>query len=355
MIILIGLKDGLRPLQVSIEMAEQESLLLFLLFLLVANSGCTAVPLRALAARSYAALGDSYATGAGAGHLIFTPGAGFGCGHYSDAYPVQVANSTNLDIEEFKNLACGGMTSATVLREQVPHIGGSDVVSVTVSGNEVNFFVVLNECVYHWWPSSTCEAALAKARGLIESHVLWDNLQALVRGAREKLEADALLLVTGYARFFNDQTEICDHVTFSRTRPLDYLTKAKRKTLNQLVTMLNDVIRASAEVHGAVYVDIDTPFEGHRFCEEGVQEPDLGREKTWFFNLPSVETDEYVSEQMLLVQNQNLQENGKIKRLANGDFPNIETWRVFHPTSLGHRGIAMKITDEVLARTTAAK
>ncbi len=339
----------------SINMAAEESVILLLLFLLVANSDCTAVPLRPFAARTYAALGDSYAAGAGAGHLIFTPSGGLGCGHYSDAYPVQVANSTNLDIENFKNLACGGMTSVTVLRDQVPHIGGADVVTVTVSGNEVDFFVVLNECVYHWWPSSTCEAELAKARGLIESHVLWDNFQALVRGAGEKLQPDALLLVTGYARFFNDHTNICDHVTFSRTRPLDYLTRAKRKTLNQLVMMLNDVIRATAEVHGAVYVDIDAAFEGHRFCEEEVQEPDLRRHETWFFNLPSAETSMHVSEQMLRVQNQNLQAHGGINRLPNGDFPNIETWRVFHPTSLGHKGIAMVIMDEVLARTAGGK
>jgi hypothetical protein len=40
-----------------------------------------------------------------------------------------------------------------------------------------------------------------------------------------------------------------------------------------------------ARAHGAVYEDVDRVFEGHRFCEEGVVEPELGREGTWFFNV----------------------------------------------------------------------
>ncbi|KIW18494.1 hypothetical protein PV08_02782 [Exophiala spinifera] len=298
--------------------------------------------------RTYAALGDSYAAGAGAGHLIFTPGWGYGCGHWSDAYPVQISNSSKLGFGEFRNLACGGATSSTVLHDQVPRIANSDVVSITVSGNEVEFFMVLNECVYHWWTSSSCEAKLVEARARIESHVLWDNFQALVRGALDRLKPGALLLVTGYARFFNERTDICDHVTFSRTRPLDYLTKAKRTALNHLVGMLNDVIRATAEAYGAVYVDIDAAFEGHRFCEAGVQEPDLGREETWFFNLPSAMTDEVVTKQPL--QNPIGVAHGRSIGVSNSDILDMERWRVFHPTSLGHKGIAGVLIDEVVAR-----
>lgn len=301
--------------------------------------------------RTYAALGDSYAAGAGAGHLIFTPGWGYGCGHWSDAYPVQVANDSSLSINDFRNLACGGATSRTVLHDQVPHIANSDVVSITVSGNEVEFFVVLNECVYHWWTSSSCEAKLVEARRRIESHVLWDNFQALVRGALDNMKPGALLLLTGYAKFFNEQTDICDHATFSRTRPLDYLTKKKRKALNQLVDMLNDVIRATADAYSAVYVDIDTAYEGHRFCEDGVHEPDLGRDETWFFNLPPTEADEVLTKQTWQIRSWD--GHGSSSGLSDNDFLNVERWRVFHPTSLGHRGIAEVLVDEVVTRTTA--
>ena len=47
---------------------------------------------------SYAALGDSYASGDGAGSSKLLPNWDISCGRFSEAYPVQLANSTNLEI-----------------------------------------------------------------------------------------------------------------------------------------------------------------------------------------------------------------------------------------------------------------
>jgi len=322
-------------------------LVLFLPLVAVSSvSGTSFVSVSHRPIHSYAALGDSYAAGAGAGSPLLPTRGGFACARYSDAYPVQVANSTDLDVGEFKDLACGGATSVVVLRDQVPYVGDSDLVSLTVGGNEVDFFLVLNECIYHWWPSSTCEAELAKARGLIESSELEKNFQALMSETVKQLKPDALWLVTGYAKFFNDQTDICDHVTFSRTRPLDYLTKTKRRALNQLVGLLNDVIRATAEVHGAVYADIDAVFEGHRFCEDGVREPDVQRSSTWFFNLPAS-----------AVEGDGSRPGFRRQQVLDGqaqELPSVEFFRTFHPTSLGHQAISEEIVREALARRTSS-
>ena len=75
----------------------------------------------------YAALGDSYAAGAGP------------CGGFDSAYPVLIANDTRLEFMEFLNLACGGASTASVEKTQVPHIGDADVVTITVGGNEGKF------------------------------------------------------------------------------------------------------------------------------------------------------------------------------------------------------------------------
>lgn len=310
------------------------------LLLFVDHIIATAIPSTRPYARSYAALGDSYAAGAGAGYPL-----GPGCGHFSDAYPVQVANHSRLSIEYLRILACGGATTMTVLHDQLPLIGDPDLLSITVSGNEVDFVGVLNECIYHFWPSSTCEHEIAKARALIES-ALESNFRALIRGAKERLRPDALLVVTGYARFFNSETDLCDHATFSRTRPLDYLTKAKRRACNGLVDILNDVIRATAEVYGAMYLDIDAIFEGHRFCEEGVQEPDVTRDETWFFNIPAVETLQTLSEQTLQVQRSG---PGQMAAGQVEGYADVKAFRVFHPTSLGHRRISEALVEEVIA------
>ncbi|KAI1617237.1 SGNH hydrolase-type esterase domain-containing protein [Exophiala viscosa] len=314
---------------------------LLFLFRYAGESISSVIPSARPSGRSYAALGDSYAAGAGAGYPL---GLGLGCGYFSDAYPVQVANNSLLDIKNVRILACGGATTLTVLHDQVPLVGDPDLLSITVSGNEVDFVGVLNECVYHFWPSSTCEAEVAKARRLIES-ALGDNMRALIRGANKRLRPGALLIVTGYARFFNPETDICDHATFSRTRPLDYLTKAKRRKLNGLVDILNDVIRATAEAYGAVYLDIDAVFEGHRFCEEGVQEPDVGRDETWFFNIPAQETLQTQTEQRLQLQTL---ESGQVEVGGIKHYADAKVFRIFHPTSLGHTRISEALVEKVM-------
>jgi hypothetical protein len=336
-----------------------------LLFLLqVANSASKPFPPRSFAQwpNSYAALGDSYAAGAGAGSPIV-----FSCGRFSDAYPVQVARSKSLNISDanVNYLACGGSDSRSVLLHQVPFIEKSDVITITVGGNEVHFFSVLNACIYQWLPFSTCEKEIAGARALIESQSLISRIDAVISESVKRMRPGALLLVTGYARFFNERTDLCDHITFSRTKPLDYLTKDKRRALNQLVSMLNDVVRASADIHGAKYVDIDGIFEGHRFCEYGVHEPDVGREDTWFFNLPAAEfqTEEQRDclhpiitvdaradsrqQQAKFCKFEGATFNGEGRDRAQS-FPDLETARTFHPTRFGHVGIADIIIKEIL-------
>ena len=75
----------------------------------------------------YAALGDSYAAGAGP------------CGGYDDAYPVLIANDTRLGFMEFLPLACGGASTATVKKTQVPHIEDADVVTITLEATKLIF------------------------------------------------------------------------------------------------------------------------------------------------------------------------------------------------------------------------
>lgn len=302
--------------------------------------------------QSYAAIGDSYASGAGAGTPGWPPYADFRCGRYSDAYPIQVANNSliNVDKSKFKHLACGGLTSTVILRDQVPYIGDSDLVTLTASGNDVDFFVVLNECVYHWSPAIGCEAQLIKAREVIETSAL-QNLHNIISKAVDQLKPGALFIVTGYARFFNEKTDYCDNATFSQTRPLDFLTKYKRRELNQLVMMLNDVIKATAELHGAYYIDIDAAFEGHRFCEPGVQEPDLDRADTWFFNVPPVKTGLLGAAE---ASQQTLGEDLDLEMPHPEivpEWPEMRKWRVFHPTGLGHYGISEVVVGEILLRT----
>ena len=281
---------------------------------------------------SYAALGDSYAAGDGAGSPRLPPHRDFGCSRFTGAYPVQLAGNISLLIppSQFSNLACGGASSTSVRTAQIPYIGDEDVVTVTVGGNEIDFFVVLNACVHQWFPGGDCERELVRAREAVQSDVFLRRYGDMIAAAKGRMSVDARLMVTGYARFFNQRTGQCDHASFSRRDPEQYLTKGMRSSFNAIVSMLNDVIRASAEAHGVEYVDIDELFEGHRFCEEGVKEPS-NTNQTWFFNLKYPAPEVYNADQQILP-------GGPIR-----DY--LDMTRAFHPTALGHEAISRKLAS----------
>lgn len=285
--------------------------------------------------QTYAALGDSYAAGDGAGSSRLLPDL---CARFSGAYPVHVAKNAKLDFAGFRNLACGGATTTSVLKTQVYRVWDSDTITIQVGGNEVDFFVLLNECVYQWKPFSTCDAELSRARGLVESMQFINNFDNLVAATKKYIKPGARLLVLGYARFFNDQTDQCNHVSFSTHNPDNYLTREMRVMFNDVVFLLNDVIRGIAEAHEVTYIDMDTIFEGRRFCEEGVIEP--APDASWFFSdagrRASVisERREHYSDQTLL--------NNPFE-----DFLNFTA--TFHPTEEGHVAIAQEIERVLLS------
>lgn len=281
--------------------------------------------------RSYAALGDSYAAGDGAGSSQWLPSLDPTCGRFTDAYPNQVADFLDIDrhwySSKFRNKACGGATTTTVLLKQLPHIVGADLITIQVGGNEVDFFPLLNECIQQWHPLSTCDRELIRARGLIESSSFVASFDRMVKAAARLKHQKARLFVLGYARFFDAESEQCNHVSFSVINPANVLSNKLRRTMNSLVDLLNDVIQGSAEANNAVYIDIDELFEGHRFCQNGTTEPRPDNSDTWFFRAARAQSG-------MALPN-------------NFDYHSVSSFfdltRTFHPTTEGHEAITHKI------------
>lgn len=282
------------------------------------------------AAFRYAALGDSYAAGDGAGSPRLPIHHDLGCGRFSEAYPIQLSRNTSIfhkPDSTFHNLACGGASTTSIRLTQVPFLGGKeDLVTVTVGGNEIDFFAVLNACVYRFYPVGDCDAELVRARQHVQSEKFLRDMTEMVKSI--KVKAGGRLLLTGYARFFNEWTEWCDRISFVRGGGGQYLRKDIRARFNAIVNALNDVIQASAEAYGAAYLDIDTLFEGHRFCEDGVREP-ADSDQTWFFNIKYDRSAMRLEDQHLILP-------GPI-----GDF--LDMTRSFHPTASGHNAIAQEV------------
>lgn len=310
------------------------------------RSSCLTVLLLAQLACSmlvtYAALGDSYAAGDGAGSSRWLPHLDPACGRFSEAYPAQIARNDSLGIDVFHNVACGGATTKTIVYKQMSYLREADLVTIQVGGNEVDFFPVLNECIQQWRPLSTCDREINRARSLIQSTQFLQAFDDMIRHATRKTDMWTQVLVLGYATFFNTQTEQCNKVSFSKTNKANVLSNRLRASFNDLVIMLNTVIEASARAHGATYVDIDALFEGHRFCEEGVEEPRPDWEGTWFFReAPNMAVEQ--SEWQLETQADHRSQLRSPMPLSK--FSDLT--RTFHPTARGHKAIAQHISSMI--------
>lgn len=292
----------------------------------------------------YAALGDSYAAGDGAGSKRLWP-RDAACGRFSGAYPYQILDNTDLEFAShwpyYENCACSGATTTSLLWKQVPWYANKNLITIQIGGNEVDFFPVLNECVQQWHPLSSCDRELRRARNLVQSTAFIKRFDGMLNFVMRHVPGEALVLVLGYAEFFNAETDQCNEVTFSLTNPANVLSNRLRRDFNALVAMLNDVIRASAAAHGAVYVDIDKTFKGHRFCEPGATEPRTDNDETWFFR-ETPEQNDAVAEnpQNSVPDQQRLLATNPFRRFA-------DLTRAFHPTVNGHAAIAETIIEVV--------
>ena len=301
---------------------------------------------------SYVAMGDSYASGNGAG----SPGLlDLKCGRFSGAYPNLIAERLGLRRSwwgGYSDVACAGATTHSVKWKQLLSFRYKEFGTLQIGGNEADFFAVLNECVQQWHPISTCDKELKRAQSLIQSPELAYSFHHMVEHAMyRRSRLDTHLLVLGYATFFNEDTEQCNNVTFSYTNPVNILSHKLRRDLNTLVRMLNKVIKDGAEAHGAIYVDIDQAFEGHRFCERGVDEPRADWTGTWFFReAPRSSmsnmgwTDSYKSMTSSAISFGDAQKQ-ITSRPATTSVRFLELTRTFHPTIEGHKAIAERVLE----------
>ena len=252
----------------------------------------------------YYALGDSYASGIAAGNYINSNlgSADWICSRFDHAYGKLLEGM--LQSQAFTFLACSGNTCEDVQKSQKPS-NKADLVTLTVGGNNVGFSAVVESCVYQFGgvTAASCDSAVAKTQAAIAGDLwnsLWNTINSIVTtvGSNPNFK----LFVTNYPKFWNQDTDQCDTVSFSYWPGYsgsDKMTKAKRTQMNNLSNQMNAVILSvvqnwnrDSRIH---YVDIDSAFEGHRFCENEYQEPwyndePNGRPDQWIFQLYTVDS-----------------------------------------------------------------
>lgn len=223
-------------------------------FALAAATACTAAlalmltAAPASAAVNYVALGDSYASGLGAGNY-----SGGSCDRSSGAYPQLWANANHP--ASFAFVACSGATTTDVINNQISALSASTtLVSVTIGGNDVGFSSVMETCVLG--STSDCVNAVNQAEAEARSQ-LPGALNTLF-GDISARAPNATVVVTGYPEFYD----------LSKSSGCIGLSTTDRTALDGGADVLDSVIQAATAGHARfAYAEIRPAFAGHEICD----------------------------------------------------------------------------------------
>ncbi|GGU00088.1 lipase 1 [Streptomyces coeruleorubidus] len=194
----------------------------------------------------YAALGDSYSSGVGAGSYISSSGD---CKRSTKAYPYLWAAAHSPSTFDFT--ACSGARTGDVLSGQLgPLSSATGLVSITVGGNDAGFADVMTTCVTQ--SDSACISRIDTARAYVDS-TLPGRLDSVYSAIRSKAP-NAHVVVLGYPRFYKLGTTCLG------------LSEAKRKAINDASDHLNTAIAKRAANHGFTFGDVRPAFTGHEIC-----------------------------------------------------------------------------------------
>ncbi|HEV3402452.1 MAG TPA: SGNH/GDSL hydrolase family protein [Acidimicrobiales bacterium] len=223
----------------------------------------------------YVSLGDSFPAGEG------LPRASGPCRRSPLAYPNLLAQRTNL----LPSLhACSGATTEDVL-ERAPASGegrqldwlapDTEVVTVTIGGNDAGFGRVVGACLSGLHPCSRLDAEVGARIAALRA-----RLDAVHGEIRRRLPR-ARLLVVGYPQLVGDPAHVpldgCPELGLS---PTARITGEEARWLRDQGRALDAVMRESAQAAGGRYVDAASVFAGHEVCTPapwmtGVVEDDI--------------------------------------------------------------------------------
>ncbi|KAL4882936.1 SGNH hydrolase-type esterase domain-containing protein [Aspergillus karnatakaensis] len=255
----------------------------------------------------FIALGDSYSAGVGAGSRVRDDYDRVGNCHKNEgAYPHQLWKAhSDLQVydRKFAFLSCtaakaenlhkgGTVQFENLQRTQIDLLGlipGNEYAwgTLSIGGNDLSFGPIATWCLYLPFGSSRCRTFLDKAWRLLKKDKPDYDPQFSINVKRVYTEildtattSGFTLIVTGYARFFNAETDHCDTERLLPILNSPRLNKDLRREMNNMVAEVNKVLGELVdEVYNEYkdrevpkyirFYDIDQNFEGHRICDPG--------------------------------------------------------------------------------------
>ncbi|MBS2963611.1 SGNH/GDSL hydrolase family protein [Actinocrinis puniceicyclus] len=207
----------------------------------------TAAPANA-SSTNYVALGDSYASGLGAGSYL-SDGSSCYRSTNAAAYLWKNANSP----ASFAFPACSGATTSDVLSTQIASINsGTNLVSLIIGGNDVGFSSTMENCVL--WGTSTCvsdvNADEAKAESVLPGR--YDNVLSAIKAKAP----NARIVFMDYPDFYDLSVSFCVG-----------LSSTSRAKIDEGINVLDSLVQQAASRNGVVYADVRPIFSGHELCD----------------------------------------------------------------------------------------
>lgn len=87
--------------------------------------------------KRWAAIGDSFTAGIGAGNLYSREKEDYQCSRYDHAYPALANNKFGPAVEDFQYVACSGDRSVQIYDQITKMQGNVDLVMMTAGGNDL--------------------------------------------------------------------------------------------------------------------------------------------------------------------------------------------------------------------------
>ena len=136
--------------------------------------------------KKWAAIGDSYAAGIGAGNVVDKRCSRYD-GSYANLVNVQLGEDTT-DID-FTYIACSGAKIPAITTQAESLDGGQQMITISAGGNDAQLIVALNDCVFTFKGlfSGSCGATLDNIQTIMDSAEFSSSIDGLISAAKSKL------------------------------------------------------------------------------------------------------------------------------------------------------------------------
>lgn len=264
----------------------------------------------------YVAMGDSFSSGEGNSPFLYGSDVNGGnqCHRSSDAYPIQLENNSSLNLDLTAFVACSGAVMSDITNTgqygepaQADALSTStDVVTVSIGGNDVQFSNALQTCVFmnnmptNWsgtqatYDSYKCGQALESSESIINGYTLVDGSQtfaskfeATLSSILSKVGTTTQVYIIGYPNLFPEYGNITGGCTWASSLgsiedPATGLSTSTRSVSEEEIGLIRNV---TAELNSTMstalseiqddrlhFEDVRAEFTGHEICSSN---PDI--------------------------------------------------------------------------------